>query len=496
MKNKFQNIFKSEPTLIHLLFTLVIIQIFVSFVVLTPLIINYDLTVYKNIMDGPGYLNFDFSNLKTILDQQRTFGTPFILKIYMIFDKELINWPKFIFIIYSFSNLIFFYSLVKANFSKIFSFFFILGLTFSHALYSYTAYLSELLGISFVILAFSFFFLSLKKNNIFLYIAFSIFLFFSYQIRPGFVVIVLFPIFYYFFRNFKFNIKVIFFSLGPLIIFLMIRFILIGHIGLVSFNAGLPAHSMVYLDKNEIYKLSPHNQELAHKFFDRKKQLYLPCNLDSLSDQYSFFNSKKRFEEPYKNNPYSDVTYGQLPCWNDYHMMTWLETIKIVKNIEVFKKGDRRNDIAWIHVNTLADFWNESAPLNEVNSILVNFSSEVFKIHKKEILLRLLKSPIYLVKLHRDLNNNLIMFYILIFLLILFINRHLKSEQKSTNNVSNESIFFLSLCFITGGNLIILYLHQNGTPRDTLTHTFYLVPLVMSYISFLISKNLSENIKI
>lgn len=494
--NKLQNFYRNEPSLRVLLFILLTIQISVGLVVLTPFLINYDLTVYKNIMDGPGYINFDFTNLKIILDQQRTFGAPLIIKVYSLFDKELTNWPNFIFIIYSLSNLMLFYSLIKINFSKIFSFLFVLGLICSNTLYSFTAYLSELLGISFVILSLSFFFLGTKRNNIFLLIVFSFFLFLSYQVRPGFVVITLFPIFYYFFRNLRINFKIIFFSLGPLIIFLILRFILVGHIGLVSFNAGLPAHSMIYLEKSEIDELSPYNQELANKFFKRKEKLYYPCNLNSLADQYSFFNSNKRFEEPYKNNPYSDTTYGQLPCWNDYHMMTWLETIKIIKKIEPFEEGDDRNEIAWIHVKTLADFWNKSAPLNEINSVLVNFSSEVMQIHKKEIFLRFLKSPVYLLKLHRDLNSNLIFLYIIIFLCILFLNRQPKNNQKSIYNLSNESILFVSFLFITGGNLIILYLHQNGTPRDTLVHTFYLVPLVMSYIAFLIHKNLSESIKL
>ena len=241
---------------------------------------------------------------------------------------------------------------------------------------------------------------------------------------------------------------------------------------------------MIYLEKSEIDELSPYNQELANKFFKKKRKLYYPCNLDSLADQYSFFNSNKRFEEPYKNNPYTDITYGQLPCWNDYHMMTWLETIKIIKKIEPFEEGDDRNEIAWIHVKTLSDFWNKSAPLNEINSVLVNFSSEVMKIHKKEIFFRFLKSPVYLLKLHRDLNSNLIFLYIIIFLCILFLNRQPKNDKKFFYNLSNESILFVSFLIITGGNLIILYLHQNGTPRDTLVHTFYLVPLVMSYIAF------------
>jgi len=494
--NKLQNFYRNEPSLRVLLFILITIQILVGIVVLTPFLINYDLTVYKDIMDGPGYINFDFTNLKIILDQQRTFGAPLIIKAYSLFDKELSNWPNFIFIIYSFSNLILFYSLIKINFSKTFSFLFVLGLICSNTLYSYTAYLSELLGISLVILALGFFFLGTKRNNIFLLFIFSIFLFLSYQVRPGFVVITLFPIFYYFFRNLKINFKIIFFSLGPLVFFLILRFILIGHIGLVSFNAGLPAHSMIYLDRNEIDKLSSYNQELAAKFFERKEKLYYPCNLDSTTEQYMFFNSKKRFEEPYKNIPYSDVTYGQLPCWNDYHMMTWLETIKIIKKIQPFEEGDDRNEIAWNHVKTLADFWNKSAPLNEINSVLVNFSSDVMKIHKKEIFFRFLKSPVYLLKLHRDLNSNLILLYIIIFLCILFLNRQPKNDQKSIYNLSNETIFFISFLFITGGNLIILYLHQNGTPRDTLVHTFYLVPLVMSYIAFLIHKNLSESIKL
>ena len=120
--NKLQNFYRNEPSLRVLLFILLAIQILVGLVVLTPFLINYDLTVYKNIMDGPGYINFDFTNLKIILDQQRTFGAPLIIKVYSLFDKELTNWPNFIlsFILFQFNA---FYSLIKINFSKIFLFY-------------------------------------------------------------------------------------------------------------------------------------------------------------------------------------------------------------------------------------------------------------------------------------------------------------------------------------------------------------------------------------
>ena len=491
---EFKKNFFTDPSLKVLNLFIILFQLIISFIVLTPFLINYDLKVYTEIMDGPGYMNFDFSNIKIILDQQRTFGGPLIIKLYQIFDENLLHWPKFIYIIYSLSNLILLNSLIKFNFSKIFSFFLILGLTFSNTLYAYTAYLSELLGISFVILFISFFFHSLRTNKLFYYIIFSLFLFFSYQIRPGFVVFVFLPIIYFFLRNFRLNYKILLFSFSPLIIFLAIRFFLVGSIGLVSFNAGLPAHSMVYLTKDEIPKLSITNQKLARKFFERKNNIYYPCNLDSIDKQYEFFKTNKKYEEPYKKNPYTDITYGQYPCWNDYHMITWLETIKILKGIEPFDNESYKNQIAWLHVKTLANFWNEAAPLTEVNNVLLEFSSEVLSLHKKEIFIRFLKSPMYLIKLHRDADVNLLVFYIIVIFLVIFFKR-----QKNINynkGVSEEVILIGTFAFITVGNLIILYLHQNGTPRDVMIHTFYLVPVIMSYIVFLVYKNLSDKIRI
>ena len=128
---------------------LILLQILVYMLIFGPISLsrfNLDINLAG---DFPSYWLFDFSNLELILSQHRTFGFPLILKIYRLFDYNLIFWPKFTFVLFSLSNIFLFYSLNIFNFNKIFSLCFILGLTLSHELYMYLSWWTELCSVSF-----------------------------------------------------------------------------------------------------------------------------------------------------------------------------------------------------------------------------------------------------------------------------------------------------------------------------------------------------------
>ena len=193
----------------NLVLSVIVIQILIYFTIFGPISLNYvNLNLNFLYADFASYSDFDFSSLKLILSQHRTFGFPLLLKIYRFFDYELIFWTKFVYILYSISNIFLFYALYKFNFSKIFSFFFVLALTLSHSLYTYLAYWTELTSVSFLMISLALMFLSIKNNKNFYYLLFSLFLFLTYQIRPSFVVFVFIPIIFCFFMFTIFKQKI------------------------------------------------------------------------------------------------------------------------------------------------------------------------------------------------------------------------------------------------------------------------------------------------
>jgi len=473
-------------TLENSIYILLFLQIIIYLLIFGPLSINkIDLTI-NFYGDYPSYKLFDFSSLELILSQHRTFGFPLILKIYSFFDSNLTYWPKFVYILFSISNIFLYYSFKSFNFSKIFSFFFILGLTVSFNLYPYLTWWTELFSIIFLNITLGFMFLSINKDKIYYYLLFSFFLFFTYQIRPSFVIFSLLPVVfclinYFLFKNSSKIKKIFFYSFTPLIVFIIIRFFIVGSLNFLSFSSGLAGNAVILLTEDQIPKLKIENQAVAKKFLERKRKLPYPCNLDLGQEQVSFYKHQQ---------------FGQYPCFNDYAMSSWLELIKINLNIEPFPKNDERNITAWEHVPTLANFWQKKEVVKknvEIDRIMEKFAQDVYVLNYKKILKKFIKAPFYLMQIQRDLNGTLIIFYIILIIpVILFIK---KSDIKSKNN-NNEIALTLSFLIITIINILLLYIHQNGDPRAVVIQTYYLVPIFMSYLIFLIHRNLIEKIEL
>ena len=477
------------------IFILIFLQIIVFVFIFGPLSlnkINLNISLFR---DFPSYWFFDFSSIKVILGQHRTFGFPLIIKIYRLFDYDLVFWPKFIYILFSISNFFLFYSLSRLSFNRVFSLCFLLGLTVSQSLLVYLTWWTELFSISFLMITLALMFLSIKTNKIYYYLLFSFFLFFCYQIRPSFVVFTLIPVIfcllnYLFFNKNMYFKRITFFSLAPLIIFILIRYFVVGSLGLVSFNSNIAATALVHLKDDQIPLLKIENQKFAKRFLERKRKLPYPCNLDLNQEQIAFYNQDE-------NLAYKGATiYGQYPCWNMYQSTAWLEIIKIYSNIEPFLNDEKRNLVAWEHVPTLANFWQDKRIVQqnaEMDSQLVDFSNDVLKQNYKKIFKKIIKSPINLMKIQRDRNGNLIIFYILLILPIIFLIKQYETKDK---NHKFEFVLTLSFLIITIPNLMILSVYANGDPRSVVLQTFYLIPISMSYLIFLIHMNLTKKIEV
>lgn len=469
-----------------LILLIILIQILIYFTIFGPIsLINVNLNLRLLYGDFSSYSNFDFSSLKLILSQHRTFGFPLLLKIYRFFDYELIFWTKFVFILYSISNLFLYYSLNKFNFSRIFSFFFVLTLTLSNPLYAYLAFWTELTSISFLMISLAFMFLSIKKNKILYYLLFSLFLFFTYQIRASFVVFVFLPIIFCFFmfvifKQKVFLKKILFFSMFPLISIIVVRLLLVGSFGIVALNAGWSSSALILLEEKQIPKLKIENQEIANKFLERKRKLPYPCNLDFSDEQI-------------KN---SGVYAGIYPCWNEYLMSNWLELIKINLNIEPFEANDPRNINPWTFLPSLSNFFQEKEVIKKqinIDKQLTNFSKNVYELNYKKVIIKLTKSTINFLKLHRDKYKTLIYLFLFFLLPLIFI---INKSNENNESSGKELILTLSLIIVTLGNFLVLYGHQNGDPRAVIIQTFYLIPILLSFLGYFIHRNLNSKIKL
>lgn len=460
-------------------YTLIFFQILIFFLIFGPYeFFNLDLNVYKDSGDGPSYLNFSFESVQSILGDHRTFGLPLFLKVYQFFDKDLIHWPKLNYLLYIFSINFFLYSLLRIGFNSLFSFIGCFSLLISYNFYLYFSYWTEILSIVFCILSLSFFFLILsdRKNKLFKYILFTFLIFFMYQVRPSFIIFIFFPILYSIisnrFLNTKYNsISFLSMCLLPLIIFLILRFLLVGNFSLVSFNGGPAANAIILLERTDIKNLKYENQLFAKKIIEKRKKLPFPCNLEKESERALHIKGD---------------LYGQKTCWNEYFMLAWMEAILENKGLTPFPKDDPRNVDAWNHTKTLGVFFNQVGNNVGSDKILLNFAMDVYSENKFSIFKRILESPYHFLRYYRDYyKNQFLLFYLIIFFLVIFYKNDPKI--KLTKNIVDKELIMIFTGFIIWIlNLLLFYGHQNGELRALQIQNFFLVPLFFSYFVYLV----------
>lgn len=480
--------FNSIDKYFYFLFILIFFQLLVSIVIFGPFgIISYDLKVYKDVMDGPSYLEFPFESLDKILSHHRTFGMPLILKIYRIFDSELLFWPEFNYLLFSISILCLFYSLSIANFDHIFSFIICFSLIISQSLYAYISWWTSIWSISFLLLTISFFFISLNSHKKFLInLIFAFLLFFTYQIRPAFIIFSLFPVIYIIVSNqllkTNFNYKkILLLCFLPMLIFFFLRLIIVGNFGLVSFNPGPAANALIYLEKTDVSNLKKNNQIFAEEILKKRVKLPFPCNIENESERTKHF----LLMHPHMNYK----TYGQQTCWNEYLMLSMLHSIEVSKGITPFGKDDPRNIDAWNHMKTLENFMNKTGSNVEPDRILIDFAKDVYLENKLYILSRIIKSPYYLFEQFRDIyRNQFVIFYFIIFTIAIF-KKKIISENPNREIFDKEFVIVFTGFVIFMLNQVLLYGHQNGDPRAVQVQNFYVMPFFFAYLThFLIYK--------
>ena len=434
--------------------------------------------------DAFSFYYYNFSNLENFLSQYRSFGGPVIVSIYKFFSNDLQFWGQANFLFFSISLIILFYSLIYFGVRKYFSFFFVIGVLGSTKLWWYFTSWSEVLSVSFIILSFSFYLLSHKFKSVYLYIIFSFLLFFTYQIRPLFityvVTFVIFEIYLIKFRekqklNFR-NLKLVYFIITPLIIFLFFRFIITGHFGIAPYmGAHVGAHGLFFLDKESIVNVSKKNEKFASDILKRKLKQKYPCNLN--------FNELQKLNENH---------YPKCYAFNTMSLM--LEMIKYKEPKEPFANNDPRNFNSWQYVTTLDKFFMSVENYNKIDQELKSFSFEIIKpelVNFTKIFLSNIKDS---YKIQILSNKKLIYLYSIIILIIstlIIFSKNLKNKftQKLFFKNNELLMFFLISNLIT---IVLLSLIHMPKIRIMSVQGIFFIPIIFSYTISIIIDNFTE----
>ncbi len=453
-------------------FYLIFFQVIVFYI-----INNKGIFIAPNLNSGDAYsfYHYNFENLEIFLSQYRSFGGPIIIYLYKFFDYGLVYWSYFNFFIFNFSLLFLLYSLSVCNFNKLFSFFFVIGILGSTKLWYLFNGWSEVLSVSSLILSLSFYLLILKKQKLRYYFLFTLFVFFSYQIRPLLFMIIFFFILLdillrKYFLNEKLpnkkNFNIITLTVLPLIFFIIFRFIITGHIGIAPYSGvHLGAHGLFYLDKNNVNVLN-FDRDFLNNLYLRKQKHHYPCNLE-------YLEIKKLPNDVY------------FKCYTENTMSLILEVSKYLKNKEPFETNDPRNFNSWMYVKTLDKFFMTIDNHNEIDNFSSEFASVIirknFRPYFNEFSINLLKA----YKNQFLINYKLIFLYLICLILIpfyIFLNKQKKDEAFKFDK--KVLCLLLSIIITNFFTMIVLCLIHLPKIRVLTVQGIFFTPIIFSYLLY------------
>ncbi len=433
--------------------------------------INFQNEMDLDYGDGPGYLNFDFTNFEIILSQHRSFGLPLIIELYEIFDPRFVNWPKFNFLVFCLSVIFLFICLSKSDFSKCFSFFFSISILLSYNLYLFLYFWTEIFSISFLNISIGLFFLSLKTNNRLIFFLFSFFLFYTYQVRPSFLTFIIIPplfvtIYSIFEKKNYLILKTYLFSFLPFIFFLILKFVVTGYLSFVPFSGSqMAGHGMYYIDETNINYISSKHSQFSKKLLKRKKNLEYPCNLTK---------EEARLEK-------IDPVKHRYECWNYYFISSWLEKIKLHKNIEPFNDIEKNKE-PWKHVKSLELFFLKAGNNNKIDKELGSFALEVYKINFYNQLVWIFDSTKAGLKIYLPRLKYLFILFFVIIVFYLALSLTISRKIKINRN-KNEIYLLFCLIFYQFLNFLLFSLVHVPDQRTMSIQYYLTIPVILSFIA-------------
>lgn len=228
--------------------------------------------------DSDTYLWFDFSSLTTMLLSIRTLGYPVMLRFFWEITDNIDYLPYFQLALFLLAGLIYFSAISLFTGSKWLGALASMPVYFSPFVVDYFNIVSgDIVGCALMICTISMLILSAGKFRIIWLFLLTIFLLMTYQVRPVYLFLIpLVPILYLVLSYVKHGAEGIFgkFSvvigvcIVPFLAFCLLRLIVVGHFGLVSFGGynvvGITA-SMIRPELIE--QLDGVNKEIAEDIF-------------------------------------------------------------------------------------------------------------------------------------------------------------------------------------------------------------------------------------
>jgi len=351
-----------------------LVQLFIIlFLVLSN---DYYLEVFGiHTSDGPSYINYPWGSLNEILGSHRNFGYPLFLKIiYLIFgtyDHVPIIQISFYFLSVLILYFVFFHYLKDFKLSALI---FCSFLLWHIPLFKYfPQILTETNCASLLNLCFALSIIAFRKDKLIWYMYLLIISFLLFQTRTAFVFVSFLLPFWilllcliekvdkcHLFKIFK---KFACVCILPIVFYVILRFLLVGHFGIVSLNGILlSGHASTFYADTDNIKFEGELSNLHELIIDRKKKLDPPCNTRFIS------NVEK----------YPVTTHNE--CYGKYVMMNWLAAIEIIDGDKPF--DDYRIYQAWDHVPTLSEFFSRYT-VNHDN-LLMAYSLPIIAVHKND----------------------------------------------------------------------------------------------------------------
>jgi len=333
--------------------------------------------------DQPGYLLFDFSSLRTILGEYRTFGLPLLLKLYSIifkgYEHRFYLWPWVQMFFYFFSVFFLYWAMLKFGFNRILSLIIASHLIWENSVHANLKFImTEPWAASFLNLTIGCLLLTFRQRSWKTYLALGFSTFFLYQIRPNCVFVpILLPfwavIISLMFERFNFikvkNIFILYAAIAliPLFLFCWLRLFVVGQFGLSAFGGTtLSMQATYYLNEDNIKRLSGESRIIAEKILAHKRK-FRPLPEPKLSPS---INREQKYLMQKVSQP-SDC------------MISWLAAIKYMTGKEPFDDPVKNID-PWNHINTLATFFTIYNV--DIDKLLMKYSKDVLMLEWRQCL--------------------------------------------------------------------------------------------------------------
>ena len=231
--------------------------------------------------DSISYIEMPMSSLQETLSGQRTFVYPLFLKCVRLLFGDLSPVPILQFALHILAVFFFMLGLRIFGFSGGLALFTASPLLYVEIFHEYFPFLlTESLSSSIFLLTVGFLLLlAVTPRNVYAWLSMTLTLFLAYQTRPALLFIIgVMPVvglFFYLFcpaRNGQYSdwkklaVGLVSAALIPYIAFCSLRWVMVGHFGLVSFGGyNIVAITAQMLSTDMIVKLPPHLREIAEK---------------------------------------------------------------------------------------------------------------------------------------------------------------------------------------------------------------------------------------